>query len=63
MWDFLTLRDIYQLRSVSKFTYEELALVEYNRCRDGKGEIICCVHTTFVISRNLTLHFFISHAP
>ena len=28
VWDFLTLRDIYQLRSVSKVTYEELALVE-----------------------------------
>jgi hypothetical protein len=33
--DFLTLRDLYQLRSVSKRTFSALKTVEYTRCRDG----------------------------
>jgi len=37
-WDYLSLRDLYQLKCVSKATYESLEWVEYNRCRDGKGE-------------------------
>jgi hypothetical protein len=37
-WGYLSLRDLYQLKCVSKATYESLELVEYNRCRDGKGE-------------------------
>lgn len=40
VWDFLTLRDLYQLRSVSKLTFVALGMVEYNRCRDGKGKVI-----------------------
>ena len=40
VWDYLTLRDLYQLRSVSKSTNDALDMVEYNRCRDGKGEHI-----------------------
>ena len=36
-WDFLTLRDLYQLQSVSKSTFSALEMVEYNRCRDVKG--------------------------
>ena len=47
IWDYLTLRDLYQLRSVCKFTYEELKLVEYNRCRDGKGMFVRCIHHCF----------------
>lgn len=37
-WGYLSLRDLYQLKCVSKATYESLEWVEYNRCRDGKGE-------------------------
>ena len=38
IWDYLSLRDLYQVRMVSKFAYEQLAWVEYNECCDGKGE-------------------------
>jgi len=37
VWDYLTLKDLYQLRSVCKRTYDELKLIEYNHCRDGNG--------------------------
>lgn len=40
VWDYLTLRDLYQLRSVSKSINDALDMVEYNRCRDGKGKHI-----------------------
>ena len=40
VWDYLTLKDLYQLRSVCKRTYDELKLIEYNHCRDGNGTII-----------------------
>ena len=40
VWDYLALRDLYQLRSVSKSINDALDMVEYNRCRDGKGERI-----------------------
>mmetsp|Transcript_30569 Transcript_30569/g.64684 ORF Transcript_30569/g.64684 Transcript_30569/m.64684 type:complete len:1068 (-) Transcript_30569:106-3309(-) len=40
VWDFLTLRDLYQLRSVSKFTFSALEMVEYNRCRDGNDYLV-----------------------
>ncbi|KAL7493687.1 hypothetical protein ACHAWT_010569 [Skeletonema menzelii] len=33
--DFLTLHDLYQLRSSSKRTFSALKTVEYTRCRDG----------------------------
>jgi len=38
IWDFLSLRDLCQLRMVSNGTYLQLAWVEYNGCGDGKGE-------------------------
>jgi SNF2 family DNA or RNA helicase len=34
-FDFLTLYDLYQLRSISKRTFSALKTVEYTRCRDG----------------------------
>lgn len=33
--DFLSLHDLYQLRSISKGTFSALKSVEYTRCRDG----------------------------
>ena len=39
-WDYLSLRDLYQLKCVSKEIYKSLEWVEYNRCRDGKGESV-----------------------
>lgn len=36
-WDFLTLRDLYRLRGASRAAHEALRMVEYGRCRDGKG--------------------------
>ena len=38
IWDFLSLRDLCQLRMVSNDTYLQLAWVEYNGCGDGMGE-------------------------
>ena len=58
IWDYLTLRDLYQLRSVCKFTYEELKLVEYNRCRDGKG-IQKCIY--IIVLGSVILDFIESH--
>ena len=40
VWDFLTLKDLYQLRSVCKHTYDELKLIEYNHCRDGNDYLV-----------------------
>lgn len=38
--DFLTVRDLYQLRSCSKLTYQALEFVEYDRCRDGNDYLV-----------------------
>ena len=38
--DFLTVRDLYQLRSCSKLTYKALEFVEYDRCRDGNDYLV-----------------------
>jgi hypothetical protein len=38
IWEFLTVRDLCRLRSCSRTIYDALELVEYNRCRDGRGE-------------------------
>ena len=40
VWDYLTLKDLYQLRSVCKHTYDELKLIEYNHCRDGNDYLV-----------------------
>ena len=40
VWEFLTLRDLYQLRSLSKHIRSALQLVEYNRCRDGNDYLV-----------------------
>lgn len=38
--DFLTVRDLYQMRSCSKLTYQALEFVEYDRCRDGNDYLV-----------------------
>ena len=40
MWEYLNVRDLCRLRYCSKITYRALEVVEYNRCRDGRGESI-----------------------
>ena len=51
VWDFLAIRDLYRLRSVSKSAFESVEKVEYNRCRDGKGTSISfCFVRVIVIS-------------
>mmetsp|Transcript_5871 Transcript_5871/g.12767 ORF Transcript_5871/g.12767 Transcript_5871/m.12767 type:complete len:1099 (+) Transcript_5871:135-3431(+) len=40
VWEFLTLGDLYQLRSLSKRIRSALQLVEYNRCRDGNDYLV-----------------------
>ena len=42
-WEYLSLRDLYQLKCVSKEIYKSLEWVEYNRCRDGKGESVIII--------------------
>jgi hypothetical protein len=38
IWEFLTVRDLCRLRSCLRTIYNSPELVEYNRCRDGRGE-------------------------
>jgi len=37
-WDYLTVRDLCRLRASSRTVYDSLEFVEYDRCRDGRGE-------------------------
>jgi hypothetical protein len=41
-WDYLTVRDLCRLRASSRTVYDSLEFVEYDRCRDGRGECAVC---------------------
>ena len=40
IWDFLSLRDLYKLRILSKSTRIALEMVEYSRSRDGRDYLV-----------------------
>ncbi len=41
-WDYLTVRDLCRLRASSRTVHDSLEFVEYDRCRDGRGEGAVC---------------------